>query len=436
MERDLIRELGRRLANTEWLSPDLLRTHQAPLLCRLLAHARNTTAFYQGGLGFDVRSPDGVSKHWAEIPILTRAQAVANRNKLRSRAIPADAGPTSKVETSGSTGTPFAYEQSGCASIAATALTERLLRWWAVDGSKSYAQIVLDKKNQAPAPRGRMLVGWHSAHPNGIRYMLSVAADVDTQLDWLVARRPHYLMTYAIVMKELATRARERGIELKFALLLSAAMAVGNETRELCRSVFGAEIADTYGSTEADHIAAQCRDCGEYHVSAETSVVEVLRDDGSPAQPGESGRVIVTPLYAYAMPLIRYEIGDFAEVGTIPASCGRGLPTLRRILGRYRNMFRFRDGSVVFPETGNYRLQDFIDLKQFQLVQTDFDRVEIHYVPKFSEHEVDATKFAALTERIRTSLRQPVEILLRPVEKIERSAGGKYEDCVSLVART
>src|SRR5436305_5091145 len=97
---------------------------------------------------------------------------------------------------------------------------------------------------------------------------------------------------------------------LKFDLLLSFGTVVDEETREICRTHFGAEIVDTYGAEEIGHLAAQCRQCGEYHVSAEAVLLEVLRPDGSLAREGEIGRVVVTSLYNYAMPLIRYELGD------------------------------------------------------------------------------------------------------------------------------
>ena len=216
-------------------------------------------------------------------------------------------------------------------------------------------------------------------------------------------------------------------------MLFSFAAALDEEARELCKAAFGAEIADTYGTQETDHIAAQCRECGEYHISAEACLVEVLRVDGSPAGPGEIGRVIVTPLYNYAMPMIRYELGDMAEVGAARPVCGRGLPTLRRILGRYRNMFRYRDGTTAWPVSASFRLRKFLDLKQFQVVQTDFDAIEIRYVPDdgAADRPVD---LAALTERVRAVLRQPVDVTVRRVAEIARSRSGKYEDCVSLVA--
>jgi phenylacetate-CoA ligase len=208
-------------------------------------------------------------------------------------------------------------------------------------------------------------------------------------------------------------------------------LVVDDEARGLCRTEFGAEIADTYGAEEAGHFASQCPECGEYHVSAEAMRVEILRADGSPAPPGEIGRVVVTSLYNYAQPLIRYEIGDLAEVGSEPSACGRGLPTLRRILGRYRNVFRFRDGTIRSPSVARFGLRDFIPLKQAQVVQLDIDRIEIRWVPDGSDRPID---LASLTAQIRSVLRQPVDVSLRRVDAIERSPSGKFEDCISLVA--
>jgi phenylacetate-CoA ligase len=306
-----------------------------------------------------------------------------------------------------------------------------MFRWWSFDGRKSFAHIAYDKDKQAPPPDGRTTQGWHSDHPGGIKHFLAVRSDVDAQLQWLTARRPDYLGTYPAILKELASLAQKRGIELKLERLMSFAAVLDQETRELCRAAFGAEIADTYGAQEVDHVAAQCRECGEYHVSAEAAIVELLRADGSAAAAGEVGRVVVTPLYNYAMPLIRYELGDMAEAGSAPAACGRGLPTIRRILGRARHMFRFRDGTTIWPIPGDFAVRKFIAAKQVQIVQTDLDHIEIRYVPQDTGELPDVS---ALTQRIRTVMRQPVHVVVRSVDQIERSPTGKYEECLSLVA--
>jgi phenylacetate-CoA ligase len=322
------------------------------------------------------------------------------------------------------------YKINESVEIAMTALTERMFRWWQVDGNKTFAQISQPPSAEFRSPSGVTSRGWHTARRNGVKHFLSHGFDIDTQLDWLLARKPAYLASFAGLIRELAATAKRRGSGLKLDLVFSGAAPVDAELRELCRSAFGAEIADTYGAQETGHIASQCPDCGEYHTSADAVIVEVLRDDGSPAAAGETGRVVVTPLYNYAMPLIRYELGDFAVAGSASPACERKLPTLRRIMGRYRNLFRFRDGTRVWPVATAFFLNEFMALRQFQIVQTDFDRIEIRYVPEGPPGPVD---HVALTERVRSVLRQPVEVTVSAVETIERSATGKFEDCISLV---
>jgi phenylacetate-CoA ligase len=103
-------------------------------------------------------------------------------------------------------------------------------------------------------------------------------------------------------------------------------------------------MVDMYTCQEAGYLALQCPDHPHYHVQSENVLLEVVDDQGLPCAPGEVGRVLVTSLNNFATPLIRYEIGDYAEVGAA-CSCGRGLPVLKRIMGRYRNLLTLPDGT-------------------------------------------------------------------------------------------
>jgi phenylacetate-CoA ligase len=427
----MVRAFGRTLAQTEWLSAEKLRLYQQPLVARILRHARDTTEFYRGRFDFDLDSPEAIEQAWSSIPILTRAEAVASGDQRISRAVPPEAGPSERGTTSGSTGYPLPYLRSNIALIAGQGLNERMHRWWKVDPSKPYARIALDRFKNAEPPDGATLSGWHSADPNAKHFVLSTRADVATQLRWLAARKPAYLSSYSSILNELARQSDRSGTRLRFELLFSFGTVVDEETRELCRAVFGAEIADTYGAEEAGHFASQCPQCGEYHVSVEATRLEIVNADGSPARPGQIGRVVATSLYNYAQPFVRYEIGDLAEAGSQYARCRRGLPSLRRVLGRYRNVFRFRDGKIAWPDAGQFKLREIIPLRQVQVVQLDVDRIEIRWVSDGSNRPVD---LAAVTDRVRTILRQPVEVTLRQVDVIERSVSGKFEDCISQVS--
>ena len=136
-----VRALAPKLARTELMSPDEFQGQRAPLVAKFLAHARQNAAFYRDRFGFDVHSPREVSERWSQIPILTRADAVKHRDSLLSLRTPPEAGPVTEKETSGSTGMPLRYRSTESSSVVNSALTERLFRWWRVDGNKPYAQI-------------------------------------------------------------------------------------------------------------------------------------------------------------------------------------------------------------------------------------------------------------------------------------------------------
>ena len=65
-------------------------------------------------------------------------------------------------------------------------------------------------------------------------------------------------------------------------------------------------------------------------MQSETVLIEIVAADGRPSRPGDSGRIVATPLHNGAMPLIRLDTGLVGEVGP-PCPCGRGLPVLARI---------------------------------------------------------------------------------------------------------
>jgi phenylacetate-CoA ligase len=432
MTPQLVSAFARTLDQTQWLTRKKLVEYQQPLIQRLLRHARDNTRFYKWRLAFDLGSASEMEKAWHSIPILTRVEAAANGESLKSFVLPPDCGGIFEEETSGSTGVPFEFLKSGLTVAATQALTERMFAWWKLDGSKSLATVQYRRKNQPPIPAdGSTTIGWHTDQPTGAKLIFDAASETDVQLDWLAAQKPDYLATFSTNLSRLALRAIERHLPLRFDVVLSFGTRVDPSIREQCRRAFGAEIADSYGSQEVGHVATQCRDCGEYHLAMEASRIEILREDGWPAVPGESGRIIATPFYNYAMPLIRYDMGDYAVAGKTRPSCGRGLPTLRRILGRARNRFRFKDGSATWPEIADFQFGELLAFRDIQLVQTALDRIEVRYVAALSgQPEPDGT---AIADRVRSVLRQPVQVSVCRVESLGRITHGKIDDCISAI---
>ena len=199
---------------------------------------------------------------------------------------------------------------------------------------------------------------------------------------------------------------------------------------ELVQDVFGARHIDIYGTLEIGPVASQCPTGLHKHVAAESVYVEVLRDDGSVALPGESGKIIATPLYNYAMPMVRYDMGDFGVQGQIGCACGSTLPRLEKVLGRTRNIFRFADGSQRHPRGFSVFL-DYLSFTQIQVVQTELDHVEVRWVRDPAKNVYDEAGLAAF---LRQTMHPGIRVTLKEVPSLPRSASGKFEDFLSLVS--
>ena len=417
------------LAETERLPPDKLRAYQENLLAPLVQHARRNVPFYERRLASLFRGAEPDFSRWDDVPILTRAEAQKSTRALAARVVPPHAGAIVSGETSGSTGRPLRYLTNELANVASLGATDRTMRWWDFDGAKAMASFVARKSGGASTQDGATTTGWRVGFA-GQHHTTAVSMHSDALIDWLLACRPHYLTAQSFVLVGLAERVRERGVYLRFERINSTSTVLSDDIRDICGEVFGTRPIDQYGALETGLIAGECPWCCCYHVNAETMLVEILDADGRPSRPGEVGRVVLTSFYNYAMPFIRYEIGDFAVAGPARVKCPVKLPVLTKILGRYRNSFVL-NGRRIYPYVPVARLREFISFSQFQIVQTERDAVEVRYVPLEPSRPVDSVGLeTCVRELIDSSLR----VRAVAVDEIPRSASGKFEDYLSLVS--
>lgn len=197
--------------------------------------------------------------------------------------------------------------------------------------------------------------------------------------------------------------------------------------RDATRKSLGVEIADTYSSREVGPIALQCPESGMYHIMSESLIVELLDEQGKPCLPGQVGRVVITDLHNFATPLIRYDIGDYAEAGAA-CPCGRGLPMLKRIVGRERNMLLLPDGRRHWPLVGAYHYRDIAPIRQYQVIQRNREMIEVRLV---SDTPLSGTQETRLTELVRDNLGYPFQLRFVYFSgAIPRGPGGKFGEFV------
>jgi phenylacetate-CoA ligase len=424
--------LVRQLDDTQWWPAARMQAAQFRQLACLLDHAARTVPFYGERLAAAGWRPGLrlTPELWSRLPVLRRQEVQAAGDTLQAAQLPPGHGRTATVRSSGSTGTPVSVTKSAIANLFWHAAVLRDHLWHGRDFAGRFAAIRAMEDGVGLYPGGVRGKSWGRMtallHATGPAFGLSISASTEQQAAWLRRVRPTYLLSYPSALTALAGHCRRHGIALpSLRGLLTFGEVCGDDTRAACRDAWNLGIADSYSSQEVGYIALQCpAQARHYHVMAEDVLVEVLDDADRPCGPGETGRVIVTPLHNFATPLIRYEIGDLAEIGP-PCPCGRGLPVLTRVGGRTRHMLRLPDGGMVWPylQVGAYR--EIAPIRQFQLAQVALDRLEFRLAV---ERPLTQEEEAKLEAELALRVGHPFTIDLVYRDAIPRSANGKYED--------
>jgi phenylacetate-CoA ligase len=394
----------------------------------LVRHAAANVPFYAARLRtvFDAggRFSSGA---YARLPLLTRAELQSNFDALASRQVPPSHGRMASVRTSGSTGQPVQVIKTELAQRMWEAMLLREHRWFDRDLNGKLA-VIRQGVKEVEAD------GWGPISPEVVRtgrvVTLPISRDVASQLAWLERQQPDYLLTYPSNVAELARLAIARGVQLpRLREVRTFGELLPTETRELCRQAWSTQAVDVYSSVETGYLALQCPAAGHYHVQAEGVFLEVLDGNGSPCAPGETGRIVVTPLHNFAMPLLRYDIADYATVGA-RCPCGRGLPVLQRIVGRVRNMLVTADGKRYWPTLGTRAVADAAPIRQYQLVQKAFDRIEVRLV---AAQRLDTAQEEKVCALLQSRLPAGFQFSFVYCDVIAAGAGGKFEDFISEV---
>lgn len=435
--KSMMRGLQARLEESQWWPPEDMRRQQFLLLSTLLDHAAATVPFYGERLhhaGYRVGTPL-TEEAWARIPLLTRRDVQTSDDTLLSTLPPPAHGRLVDFRTSGSTGMPVVGKTTDYAQLWARSVVLREQFWHRRDLSLAFAVIRKFRKDVASPPDGERRTRWASRaaipYDTGPLLRLSIGAPAAAQAAWLDRHDPDYLLTYPSNLAALVTAARDAGWRpRRLRDITTMAEIVSPELRALVREAWNLPIHDTYSAKEIGYMALQCPAHEHLHLQSESAFVEVLDDAGRACGVGETGRVVVTALHNFAMPLIRYLIGDFAEVGP-PCDCGRGLPVLTRVMGRVRNMLIGRGGDRHWPSFGTSRFRNFAPVRRHQFVQTAVGRLTARFVvdrPLSIEEEEN------LRAHIQSRLPEPFDITFAYVADIPPSEGGKLENFISEIA--
>lgn len=194
---------------------------------------------------------------------------------------------------------------------------------------------------------------------------------------------------------------------------------------------FDCSVFSIYGSHEFNVLAWQCPESSQYHICDDNVILEVLRD-GIPAKPGELGEVVATGLHSYAMPFIRYRLGDIARQGQKICDCGQPFSTLMEVHGRIHDYFRLPDGTMMHPDRIIVPIMESESawFDQYQLVQESEDMVVLTVHPSSTPSDAQLLQVEKLAQN---QLPDSVSFAVKLVDHITQDPSGKQRYCKSLV---
>lgn len=350
-------------------------------LKNILKYSKQRIPWYTNSLESlgDVDSAESLTDLLHSLPILSRRQAQENFDGLYFKSPVHNPNDYAIQATSGSTGKPVSVMKFAplySAEYDALTLTEWQLNNRDTSKTLTTFRIVQTELDDAPLGPPLSYIGATRLHTS--RSILK--RTIPELLSELHRLRPDYLFVNGVVSRQLALAQLESDFEpIKIEQFLTVSDRIDPQLRTMVQEVFGARMIDRYSSEEFGYIALQCPVHDHLHVCSPSLIVEVVDDEGNACDVGVPGRVLVTSLHNFAMPLIRYDIGDIAELGE-PCGTGINWPVLNQVNGRLRD-------SITLPN-GEFHLVTFFDskmlsnrkLRDFQIVLFENAVVFLYHV--------------------------------------------------------
>lgn len=205
-------------------------------------------------------------------------------------------------------------------------------------------------------------------------------------------------------------------------LIMSSAVRLIPYYKKKITEAFNASIFDTYGATEINYVAAQCREHKHMHYVPATTYLECVGDDRNVVGAGEPGSLTVTSTSHFAMPVIRYEIGDLATLTDEQCSCGRTFPSIREIHGRTMEKIETPGGSINIIEL-NELMSRYGNVADFQVIQRKEKLLEVSLA--IYNDSGNAAAFDEIKGGISSKVGNSVEVVTRVVDRPEQEDSGK-----------
>jgi phenylacetate-CoA ligase len=430
-------DLFNELSEKQWRSIEQNREEQASKLFDIIEHAHRHVPYYRRIIEDKKISyaRETIFEDIKALPILSQDDLRDSFKELTST----DGEYASRkpfVDTSGgSTGEPKRFIQDKQAAMRLSAGMDWFYSWagrdlgdysiklWADVNEAMQGRKTFTKKATEFVTNIEIVNSFNMSVANMRRYVETINR-----------KKPAVIIAYVQCIYELAAFIKNHGLDVHRPRgIVTGAGTLYPGMKSLIEDVFGCRTFNIYGAREATSMACNCEKQEGLHLNVFSYFFEILDSDLNRVGPGETGKVYITTLDNYSMPLVRYDIGDFAtRAESETCSCGRGLPLIKHVEGREMSVFKTREGKVVPAEFFIHFIGVVFNegyISKFQVIQEDYDRIRIKLVL------VDREKFEArkgeIVEAVKKVMGHGCSVEFEFVEDIEPSRSGKFLYTVS-----
>lgn len=240
-------------------------------------------------------------------------------------------------------------------------------------------------------------------------------------IEALYKHNVQWLTGYAVSLYTLARFIIDQKLEVPpLEAITTTSEKVSPEMRQVMEKAYNCQVFEEYSTVENIFFAQDCPH-GRMHVSPDAGLIEILRPDGTPCDPGETGEVVATGFIRTLQPLIRFRIGDLASWSPEFCPCGRQMPVIQEVLGRLEDMVISPDGRQMVRFHAIFVDQKAI--REGQIVQEALDHIRVIIVPEVNFSNADNQN---IIERVQQRLGANVQVSVELVDQIPRTAAGKF----------
>ncbi len=424
VNRDEVMSTWAKYEKNQWLDKNIIYDSQMIKLQKLLLHSQQNVPHYRSIFNDIYGSPCHfvTFEEFQKIPLLDKETIRTNFKQFLATNISTNR--MKKSSTSGSTGESLFFNLDLNAAASRMASTFRCYEWCGVSVFDRQAMLwgaPFDKPSMESI--GDKLRAWVRPTLFLSTYELS-EVNMAEYVARLNAFRPRILTSYPSPLEHFAKYC-EQGKHTVPSLkaIICSGEQLAPHQRELFQRIFSVPIFNRYGNREFANIAHECDCHSGLHIDMERVLLEVVRADGSPCNPGEVGEIIITDLDNYAMPLIRYRTGDLGSLADRECFCKRGFPLLEKLEGRTFDLIYTPTGQTISGTFWTLMLRHVSEeILSFQVVQNSIG--EITVLLQMADKPLNKEQLSELKNRI-GSICPVIVVQVEYVKSISLTKSGK-----------